>query len=169
LSVTHPPLVIRALLVSIAATAVVLLTAPGSASAATYPIGFSEQTAFSGLTNPTAVRFAADGRVFVAEKSGLIKVFDSLSDSQPEVFADLRTQVHNFWDRGLLGLALDPGFPDAHRTCTCCTRTMRQSVAQRRAGAHLARRPTDALARRARPATAAWLAAGCRGSPPRAT
>ncbi|HEY6777254.1 MAG TPA: PQQ-dependent sugar dehydrogenase [Thermoleophilaceae bacterium] len=53
-----------------------------------------------------------DGRVFVAEKSGLIKVFDSLSDPQPDLFADLRTQVHNFWDRGLLGLALDPGFPN---------------------------------------------------------
>ena len=48
----------------------------------------------------------------MAEKSGLIKVFDSLSDPQPDVFADLRTQVHNFWDRGLLGLALDPGFPE---------------------------------------------------------
>ena len=67
---------------------------------------------FSGLTNPTAIRFASDGRVFVAEKSGQIKVFDSLSDPQPDVFADLRTQVHNFWDRGLLGLALDPGFPE---------------------------------------------------------
>ena len=67
---------------------------------------------FSGLTNPTAIRFASDGRVFVAEKSGQIKVFDSLSDPQPDVFADLRTQVHNFWDRGLLGLALDPDFPE---------------------------------------------------------
>jgi glucose/arabinose dehydrogenase len=104
----------RALLVSIAATVVLVLTAAGSASAATYPTGFSEQTVFSGLTNPTTVRFAPDGRVFVAEKSGLIKVFDSLSDSQPDVFADLRTQVHNFWDRGLLGLALDPGFPANH-------------------------------------------------------
>jgi hypothetical protein len=26
-------------------------------------------------------------------------------------FADLRTQVDDYWDRGLLGLALDPGFP----------------------------------------------------------
>ena len=26
-------------------------------------------------------------------------------------FADLRTKVHNYWDRGLLGLALDPDFP----------------------------------------------------------
>jgi hypothetical protein len=33
--------------------------------------------------NPTVVRFADDGRVFVVEKSGLIKVFDSLSDTTP--------------------------------------------------------------------------------------
>ncbi len=101
----------RAFLVPIAATVVLVLAAPGVAQAATYPVGFSERTVFSGLTNPSAIRFASDGRVFVAEKSGLIKVFDSLSDPQPDVFADLRTQVHNFWDRGLLGLALDPGFP----------------------------------------------------------
>ena len=99
-------------LASATATVALLLAAPATAPAATYPVGFSERTVFSGLTNPTAVRFASDGRVFVAEKSGLVKVFDSLSDSQPDVFADLRTQVHNFWDRGLLGLALDPNFPD---------------------------------------------------------
>ena len=27
------------------------------------------------------------------------------------MFADLRTNVHDFWDRGLLGMALAPGFP----------------------------------------------------------
>ena len=57
------------------------------------------------------VQFASDGRVFVAEKSGLIKVFDNLEDSTPTIFADLRTNVHNFWDRGLLGMALHPNFP----------------------------------------------------------
>jgi glucose/arabinose dehydrogenase/PKD repeat protein len=81
------------------------------AAAAPVPAGFQEEVVFSGLTEPTAARFAADGRVFVAEKSGLIKVFDNLTDTTPTVFADLRTKVHNFWDRGLLGLALDPGFP----------------------------------------------------------
>jgi glucose/arabinose dehydrogenase len=75
------------------------------------PSGFSDVVAFAGLNQPTAVAFAGDGRAFVAEKSGLIKVFDSLSDTTPTVFADLRTQVHNFWDRGMLGLALDPQFP----------------------------------------------------------
>jgi glucose/arabinose dehydrogenase len=87
--------------------------APGSAArtASTVPDGFSDTVAISGLTLPTDVAFAPDGRVFVGEKSGLIKVFDSLSDTTPTVFADLRTQVHNFVDRGLLGLTLDPEFP----------------------------------------------------------
>lgn len=75
------------------------------------PAGFSDTIVLSGLTTPTVVDFASDGRVFVGEKSGLIKVFDGLSDLQPSVFADLRTQVYNFGDRGLLGMALDPGFP----------------------------------------------------------
>jgi glucose/arabinose dehydrogenase len=83
----------------------------GASTAQTLPPGFQESIVFSGLTNPTAVAFAADGRVFVAEKRGLVKVFDSLSDPTPTVFADLRTKVHNFWDRGLLGLALHPNFP----------------------------------------------------------
>jgi uncharacterized repeat protein (TIGR01451 family) len=82
-----------------------------SAATEALPSGFQESIVFSGLTNPTTLSFAPDGRVFVAEKGGLIKVFDSLSDPSPSVFADLRSEVYNFWDRGLLGLALDPGFP----------------------------------------------------------
>src|SRR5882672_10722353 len=87
------------------------LAAPAPARALTLPPGFSESIVFSGLTNPTVVKFASDGRVFVGEKSGLVKVFDSLVDPTPDVFVDLRTSVHNFWDRGLLGMALAPDFP----------------------------------------------------------
>ena len=72
--------------------------------------GFSETVLFSGLTNPTVVRFLPDGRVLVAEKSGLIKIFPNLTTNTYTVVADLRTPVHNFWDRGLLGLAVDPNF-----------------------------------------------------------
>jgi uncharacterized repeat protein (TIGR01451 family) len=80
--------------------------------AASTPVsGFVDESVFGGLVNPTVIRFSPDGRVFVAEKSGLIKVFSSLTDTTPTVFADLRTDVHNFWDRGLLGLALHPSFP----------------------------------------------------------
>ncbi|HEX6111299.1 MAG TPA: PQQ-dependent sugar dehydrogenase, partial [Geminicoccaceae bacterium] len=81
-------------------------------AAATLPEGFEETVVFSGLVNPMSVRFSPDGRVFVAEKRGVIKVFDSLNDTTPDVFADLNVNVYNFWDRGLMSLALDPDFPD---------------------------------------------------------
>ena len=87
------------------------LTVVPRAQAVTLPTGFTEKVVFTGLSQPTAVRFSSDGRVFVAEKSGLIKEFDSLTDSTPRVYADLRPKVHDYWDRGLLGIALDPSFP----------------------------------------------------------
>ncbi len=81
------------------------------AQAATLPPGFTDTVVLSGLTQPTAVRFSPDGRVFVAEKSGLIKVFSSLSNPLLSIFADLRSNVYDFWDRGLLSIALHPNFP----------------------------------------------------------
>src|SRR5262245_56118833 len=65
-------------------------------AAISLPQGFQESIVFSGLTHPTAVRFAPDGRVFVAEKSGLIKVFNGFGDTTPDIFADLRTKVHDY-------------------------------------------------------------------------
>ena len=94
----------------------------GSAPAALgshLPPGFRDETVFEGLEEPTIMRFAPNGKVFVAEKSGVVKVWDSLADTSATVFADLRTQTQDFWDRGLLGLAVDLGFPA--RTCTSPT------------------------------------------------
>jgi glucose/arabinose dehydrogenase/plastocyanin len=100
-------IVVIALVLPIAAPSLLSV----DALAAPVQTGFQEDTVFSGLTQPTAIEFASNGQVFVAEKSGLIKVFDGLTDTTPTVFADLRTNVHNFWDRGLLGLALAPNYP----------------------------------------------------------
>ncbi|MEU4193578.1 PQQ-dependent sugar dehydrogenase [Kribbella sp. NPDC026611] len=102
---------VRRVLAAFCALILLPLVVIDSARAAVTPPGFSEQVVFSGLTNPTNVAFSPDGRVFVAEKSGLIKVFDSLDDPTPSVYADLRTEVYNYWDRGLLGIALHPNFP----------------------------------------------------------
>jgi glucose/arabinose dehydrogenase len=76
------------------------------------PQGFSTQRTIEGLQWPTAAAFSRDGRVFIAEQSGRIKVFDNLRDTTPTLFADLRVAVHAYADRGLLGLALHPDFPD---------------------------------------------------------
>jgi PKD repeat protein len=76
------------------------------------PSGFSDTVVgFTGLTNPTALRFSPDGRIFIGQKNGVVKEFDSLSDPTPTTVVDLSSEVYNAWDRGLLGLALDPSFP----------------------------------------------------------
>ncbi|HEX2051210.1 MAG TPA: PQQ-dependent sugar dehydrogenase [Actinomycetota bacterium] len=99
---------------ALAAISLALATAvlPPAGAGASSPLpGFDDVVVWSGLTNPTAISFAPDGRVFVAEKSGLVKVFSGPGDASADVFADLRTNVHNFWDRGLVGMTLDPAFP----------------------------------------------------------
>src|SRR4051812_31426786 len=74
------------------------------------PPRFQEDTPLTGLHFPTQVRFAPDGRVFVAEKPGLVVTYSSLTDTTPDPVVDLRGDVYNSWDRGLLGMALDPSF-----------------------------------------------------------
>lgn len=99
-----------------------LLAGPVAIPSAAAPIaaagltaGFVDETLVLGLNNPTAVAFAPDGRVFVIEKRGLLKTWPSLAaferNDPPSVALDIRTDVMNYWDRGLLGLALDPGYP----------------------------------------------------------
>jgi glucose/arabinose dehydrogenase/PKD repeat protein len=110
---TFPLYRLWAVLGAVVLAAVLLaLLSPFKANAvATLPSGFQESVVFSGLSAPTNVEFSKDGRIFVAEKSGVIKVFDNLSDTTPTTFADLRTKVNSYADRGLLGLAVDPNFP----------------------------------------------------------
>ncbi|GAA3607846.1 LamG-like jellyroll fold domain-containing protein [Microlunatus ginsengisoli] len=86
--------------------------AAGSAPAQAAPTGFSlENLPFTGLIEPVGVEFADTGQVFVAERRGVIKVFDNLDDSSSRTVADLRLRVFNGGDRGLLGMALDPQYP----------------------------------------------------------
>ena len=91
-----------AIIVGITASGVPASAAPGVRD------GFADVVVASGLTEPTALSFAPDGSMFVAEKSGLITRYVS---GVASTVADLRTQTHNYWDRGLLGLAVDPQYP----------------------------------------------------------
>ena len=95
----------------VSGAALVAQAGPGRAGASTVPSGFRDSVVLSGLTNPTVMQFAPDGRIFVGQKNGVIKVFQSLTDTSPVTVADLSGEVDDYWDRGLLGLALDPNFP----------------------------------------------------------
>src|SRR6266536_1458986 len=103
----------RAMIVAVLLLGTLGVLSPARASAAggTLPSGFRDQVVFSGLTMPTNVEFAPDGKVFVAQKNGIIQLYDSISDPSPVIFADLSAEVHDQWDRGLLGLALPPDYP----------------------------------------------------------
>ena len=100
------------------------------AGASTLPTGFRDSVVLSGLTNPTVLQFAPDGRIFVGQKNGVIKVFQSLTDTNPVTVADLSGEVDDYWDRGLLGLALAPELPRRTRTSTCSTPTTPRSAAR---------------------------------------
>src|SRR3989449_9358361 len=66
----------------------------------------------SGLTFPIALAFSSDGRIFYAEKdTGAIRIIYLANRTLlPTPFYTL-PNTENTGERGLLGLALDPGFP----------------------------------------------------------
>ena len=78
------------------------LALAGAGSALAYTQVGSGYTQPVFLTAPTG-----DSRLFVVEKGGLIKVQQGSSVS---TWLDISTQVDAAGERGLLGLAFDPGF-----------------------------------------------------------
>ena len=94
-----------ALLASVG-TLLVLPIGPAQ-GAATLPSGFTDSQVVSGLTNPTDMEFAPDGRLFVAEQAGRVR---SVNDGTLVTFLDISTKVDPSGERGLLALTFDPGF-----------------------------------------------------------
>ena len=85
--------------------AVVLVCA--AANAATLPAGFSETTPVSGLSNPTAMAIAPDGRIFICQQGGALRVVkNNVLLTTPFV----TITVDSTGERGLLGVAIDPDF-----------------------------------------------------------
>lgn len=79
------------------------------------PTGFTDEVVATGLNHPSALAFAPDGRIFVTEQRGLVKTWPDyaalVADEPPVTALDLQSVVDNYWDRGLLGLAVDPDWP----------------------------------------------------------
>jgi glucose/arabinose dehydrogenase len=87
-----------------------LLVLPvGSAlGATTLPAGFTDSPVVSGLTNPTDMELAPDGRLFITEDAGKVRI--AKSDGTLATFLDISTKVDSKGERGLLALTFDPGF-----------------------------------------------------------
>ena len=76
-------------------------------AAATVPSGFAETQVASGLPAPTAMTFSPDGRLFVAEQGGRLRVIkNGALLGTPFVTVN----VNSSGERGLLGVAFDPNF-----------------------------------------------------------
>ena len=73
----------------------------------TLPTNFSQVAVASGLTNPTVVAFAPDGRIFIAQQNGVLRIVkNGVLLSTPF----LQLNVDASGERGLLGIAFAPNF-----------------------------------------------------------
>lgn len=105
-SVAAPP-TFRSLVAALA-TIFALVFAVASAGAATLPAGFVETTVAQGLVNPTAMALSRDGRIFVCEQGGRLRV---IKNGRLLTRPFVTLTVSSVGERGLLGVALHPDFP----------------------------------------------------------
>jgi glucose/arabinose dehydrogenase len=75
--------------------------------AATVPTGFTDETLITGLSNPTAMAFAPDGRLFICQQGGQLRVYKNGALLSTPF---LSVAVNSSGERGLLGIAFDPNF-----------------------------------------------------------
>jgi glucose/arabinose dehydrogenase len=93
--------------------AIVALVVPGLVTAApraggSPPSGFQTSLVIGdGLDGPSGFEIAPDGRIFVLERAGKIKIVKN-GQLLPTPFADLPSEDSG--DRGLIGIAFDPDF-----------------------------------------------------------
>ena len=76
-------------------------------TAQTYPSGFSQVLVANGISSPTIMQFAPDGRLFIAQQAGALRVVKN-GALLTKPFITLT--VSSSGERGLLGIAFDPSF-----------------------------------------------------------
>jgi glucose/arabinose dehydrogenase len=79
---------------------------------ASLPANFARSQVVGGLASPTAMEFAPDGRLFVAEQRGTLRVVKA--GGKLVTFLDISGSVDSAGERGMLGVAFDPAFSNNH-------------------------------------------------------
>jgi glucose/arabinose dehydrogenase len=72
------------------------------------PPGFSAETLATNLNAATAIAPATDGRIYLGEQTGFVRVWQK-GRLAPRPLLTLH--VTDYWERGLIGLTLHPDFP----------------------------------------------------------
>lgn len=75
------------------------------------PAGFTDSVVAANLAGPTAMAFAPDGRLFVTEQTGALRVIKN-GQLLARPFATFK--VDSAGERGLLGVTFDPNFAANH-------------------------------------------------------
>jgi glucose/arabinose dehydrogenase len=88
----------------------IVLVLPSRGLAAALPAGFVETQVTGGLTNPTAMQFAPDGRLFICEQGGRLRVVKDGALLSTPFLTIPPTSIDSTGERGLLGIAFDPQF-----------------------------------------------------------
>jgi glucose/arabinose dehydrogenase len=77
------------------------------------PSGFTKSKVIkSGLTKPMDMEFAPDGRLFVAEQGGTVRI--AKPDGTLVKSIDISAKIDSSGERGLQALTFDPNFPTNH-------------------------------------------------------
>jgi len=88
-----------------------LLPSSTVSAATVLPTGFTDTEWVSGLNRPYQMEFAPDGRLFVSQQGGKLRVIKN-GVLLPTPF--LTVPVDSTGDRGLIGIAFDPAFSSNH-------------------------------------------------------
>jgi putative heme-binding domain-containing protein len=82
----------------------------------TLPAGFTVKILASGFTGATAMEVAPDGRVFVCEQTGSLRV---VKNGQLLAEPFVKLPVDATWERGLIGVTVAPDFPTTPHVFVC--------------------------------------------------
>ena len=88
----------------------------GTSGALVLPQGFKAEVVATGLTGATALEIAADGRIFVCEQTGTLRVIKN-GKLLPAPF--IKLPVDSTWERGLIGVTVAPDFPKTPHVFVC--------------------------------------------------
>jgi putative heme-binding domain-containing protein len=88
----------------------------GSTGPLTLPGGFKAEVVARGFSGATALEVARDGRIFVCEQTGTLRVLKN-GKLLPKPFVKL--PVDATWERGLIGVTVAPDFPKTPHVFVC--------------------------------------------------